>query len=240
MTERLAGEVWGWLRGGNDEVGWDDLVRRIASAVAGLARFGARGRVTFPPAVEVEIAVRPGAIELVRAFSGRSDFDREVTAAIANRCDCPVAELPARAYRIAEGRRFALRVTEAAPSRWRVEIQGGDRAGQVFAVPPGRADIPFGRGEWHGSVRDGRNELVVCDRTEFVSRRAGRLHCHGSRVEVEALAQGEFLAVCRADGSVVHPVRTPAGRAAVGDGDAIELTDGRARDRAVRIIVWRG
>ena len=231
--------LMGWLRGGSDEVGWDDVIRQVVQAVAALARFGARGRVAFPPEVMIEIAAPAGAVELVRGFIERSDFDREVGAAIANRCDCPVADLPARAYRVAEGDRLAVRVEEAAASRWRLEIQGGDRDGHVFEVPAGRSEIPFGRGEWHGSVQGGRNQLVVCDRTEFVSRRAGRLHGVGSRLEVEALDQGDFLAVCRGDGSVVRPLRTPSGRVAIGDGDAIEIGDGRGNERAIRLLVRR-
>ena len=105
---------------------------------------------------------------------------------------------------------------------------------------PAGAEIPFGRGDWHGSAQGGRNQLVVCDRTEFVSRRAGRLHGVGSRLEVEALDQGDFLAVCRGDGSVVRPLRTPSGRVAIGDGDAIEIGDGRGRERAIRLRVRRG
>lgn len=228
----------GWLRGGSDELGWDDLIRRSVDSIAGLARFGARGRVAFPPQVEVEIAVPADAVELARGFVARPDFDREVGAALANRCDAAPADLPGRRFRVEEGSRVAVRAAEAAPASWQLRVEGGDRDGSVFTVPAGRSEIAFGRGDWHGG-HDARNELVVCDRTEFVSRRAGRVHALGGRLEVESLDQGDFLAVRRADGAVVRPVRTPTGRAAVGDGDVIEIVDGRGGERAVRLIVKR-
>lgn len=229
----------GWLRGGADELGWDDLVRRVVAAVGELGRFGARGRVAFPPQVEIDIAVPAGALEVVRGFTARSDFDREVAAALANRSDCGLADLPGREYRVAEGDRLQIQAREAAPCRWQLRIEGGDRDGRDVAVAAGRSEIAFGRGDWHGAAQAARNELVVCDRTEFVSRRAGRIHCLGSRLEVEALDQGDFLAIRRPDGSTIRPSRTPSGRVAVGDGDAIELSDGQGRERAIRLVVSR-
>ena len=231
--------LFGWLRGGADELGWDDLVRRVVDAVSELRRFGARGRVAFPPQVEIDIVVAAGAVEVVRGFALRSDFDREVAAALANRTDCALADLPGRAYRVLEGERALVQAREAAPRGWQVRIEGGDRHGRAFAVPAGRAEISFGRGDWHGASHDSRNELVVCDRTEFVSRRAGRLHCLGGRLEVEALDQGDFLAVRRGDGSTIRPSRTPSGRVPLGEGEAIELSDGKSGEPAIRLVVER-
>ena len=53
----MASMGWlGWLRGGSEELGFDDLVKRIAEAIAKLARYAERGRVAFPADVTVRIA----------------------------------------------------------------------------------------------------------------------------------------------------------------------------------------
>src|SRR5687768_8247424 len=92
-----------WLLGGNDELGWDDLLRRVVEAIAEVARYGTRGRPTFPPEVEVRIVVGEGSVDVIRAFVEKPDFDRQVRAGVANRCDCEIAVVPLRSYRVSAG-----------------------------------------------------------------------------------------------------------------------------------------
>ena len=104
-------------------------------------------------------------------------------------------------------------------------------------TPPAWSELAFGRGAWHGADHGARNDLVVCERTEFVSRRAGRLYRAGHQLEVAALDQGDQLVVRRASGDAIRPSRTARGRAVVGAGDAIELGDGRGG--SMRLVVER-
>src|SRR5690606_15140870 len=106
-------------------------------------------------------------------------------------------------------------------------IAGGDRDGQTLELPTSWTELAFGRGPWHGADHGAKNDLVVCDKTEFVSRRAGRLYRAGHQLEVAALDQGDELVVRRESGESVRPARTARGRASVKPGDAIELGDGK-------------
>lgn len=231
----------GWfsdlLRGGRSELGWDDLVRGIVDAIASLRRYGPRGEAAFPPDVLVRIAVPEGGAAIIQGFLDRPDLDREVAAGLANRCDASPAALPARDYVVAIAARASITATEGAPRPWRLVIAGGDLDGQILALPAGWSELAFGRGPWHGADHGARNDLVVCERTAFVSRRAGRLIRVGHQLEVASLDQGDELVVRRASGEAIRPARTARGQAAVGTGDAIELGDGRGQ--TLRLIVQR-
>jgi hypothetical protein len=231
----------GWfsdmLRGGGDELGWDDLVRRVTEAIAGLRRYGQRGEVAFPDAVSVRITVGEGSVGVVQGFIERPELDREVGAALANRCDVAVEALPARDYVVSVADRTTVTASEGAPVRWQLVVGGGDRDGETVALPAGWTELAFGRGPWHGADHGARNDVVVCDRTEFVSRRAGRLYRAGRVLEVAALDQGDELVVRRAAGEAVRPARTARGRAALKVGDAIELGDGKGM--VVRLVLQR-
>lgn len=227
----------GLLRGGSDEVGWDDLVRRIVEAVARLAHHGPRGEIAFPPDVLVEITVAGPGLDVVRGFVDQAALDREVEAALANRCDCAPADLPERSYAVAAGEATTVVAREGAPRRWEMLVEGGDLAGRALPLPAHFTELRLGRGEWHGADQHLRNDLVVCHHTEYVSRRAGRLLRTGNQIEVEALDQVDGLVVQRAQGEAVRPVRTARGRVALRDGDVIELGDGRGR--AVRLLLRR-
>ncbi len=230
----------GWLRGGSDEVGWDDLVRHVADAIAQQAHYGPRGQTAFPAEVEVHIEVAAAAVAVARDFAGQADFDRAVGARVANRCDCAVGDLPLRDYRVEAGDQTRVTVVEAASTPWRVLIEGGDRDGAEVGLPAGKDEFRFGRGEWHGGDRAARNDIVVCASSDFVSRRAGRLFRVGNRLEVEALDQADHLVVHRADGAPVRPARTASGRVALAADDAVELVDGGATGQVVRLRVRRG
>ncbi len=226
-----------WLRGGSDELGFDDLVRRIADRVAKLAHYGARGQVTFPPQVTVRITVAEGSVEVVRRFVEGPELDREVSAALANACDCAVRDLPLREYLVSAADKTTITVVEGPAKSWELLVEGGDRAGRALRLPGDQAELRFGRGAWHGPDQQIRNDLVIADHTDYVSRRAGRLLRAGHNFEVEALDQGDGLVVHRQDGESLRPARTARGRLIVHPGDVIELGDGRGR--AVRLVVRR-
>src|SRR5688572_27579591 len=98
----------GWfsrLLGDSDEVGWDDLRGRTVDALAAMAHHAARGEVVFPADVTVRIVVPARSVAVVRGFTDDPAFDREVGAALANRCDVALAALPRRGYRVEEGER---------------------------------------------------------------------------------------------------------------------------------------
>jgi len=207
------------LRGGEGELGWDDVIRRVVDAIAELRRYGARGEVVLPPEVTVRITVGEGSVATVKELVDRPELDREVGAALANRCDVPLEQLPHREYVVSAADRTTVTVSEAAQRPWHLRITGGDRDGQEVALPERWSEVTFGRGS--------DNDLVVCERTQFVSRRAGRLVRAGHVIEVHALDQGDLLAVRRADGDLLRPSRTARGCVAIKAGDAIELADGR-------------
>ena len=232
------GRLLGGLRGGSDELGWDDLIRRIGEEVATLASWAARGEIEFPAEVVVTIAVAESKLEVVRGFLARAELDREIDAALANRCDCPPERLPAREYRVVAAKTASVTAAAAPARAWEIEIEGGDRSGQTLAVPATRPELRFGRGPWHGPEHQLRNDLIVCDSSQFVSRRAGRLLCAGSRLEVEALDQGDALVVRRAGGETLRPARTARNRVALAGGDVIELAD--RGGAAVRLVLRRG
>jgi hypothetical protein len=232
----------GWLtsllQGGGDEVGWDDLVTRAVDTIATLAHYGARGEVIFAAEVSVTLAVPERSVEVVRGFVDDPRFDREIGAALANRCDVTASLLPLRDYVVTVGDRPGVSVAEQAPRPWELAVEGGDLAGRILVLPGGATQLAFGRGEWHGGEGQVRNDLVVCERTSFVSRRAGSLQRSGHLLEVAALDQGDLLLVRRSSGEVVRPARTASGRVVVHPGDAIELADGLGD--GVRLIVRRG
>lgn len=231
------GRLLGWLRGGSDELGWDDLIRRISQEVAKLGRWAARGEREFPAQVVVTIEVDEAEIDVVRGFVARPELDREVEAALANQCDCSPDRLPAREYRVAAGPTARVTAVAGAPRPWEIVIEGGDLSGQTLPLPASRGELRFGRGPWHGQANQLRNDLVVCQETEFVSRRAGRLIGAGGRLEVEALDQGDSLLVRRRSGETLRPARTARNRLSVFAGDAIELVDGRGE--SVRLLLRR-
>jgi hypothetical protein len=231
----------GWfsdlLRGGTGELGWDDLIRTVVDELGKLKRYGARGEVVFPMEVVVRITVGEGSVEVVRGFVDRPELDREVAAALANRCDVAIDQLPRCEYLVSPADRTTISVAEGAPRAWQLVVEGGDRSGTTLTLPAGWSEAAFGRGAWHGTDQHARNDLIVCEHTEFVSRRAGRLYRAGHLIEVASLDQGDQLVVKRATGEAVRPARTARGRVSVRPGDAIELSDGRAG--TVRLVVHR-
>lgn len=231
----------GWLsdllRGGDDELGWDDLIRRTVDEVAKLRSYGQKGESVFPEDVIVRITVPEGAVAVIQGFVDKPELDREVGAALANKCDVAVDALPSREYVVSEADRISLTASEGTVKSWRLTIAGGDLDGQAIGLPYSWSELSFGRGPWHGADHGARNDLVVCEKTEFVSRRAGRLYRAGHQLEVASLDQADELIVRRASGETVRPARTARGRAIVKPGDTIELCDGKGG--AVKLVVQR-
>jgi hypothetical protein len=221
----------GWLsdllRGGGDELGWDDLIRRIVEAIAPLKVYGPKGEPTFPDEIVVRITVAEGSRAVIQGFIDKPELDREVGAALANKCDVAVQLLPAREYVVSAADRTSIIATEGAPRPWKITITGGD-ADAVITLPTSWDELQLGRGA---------NDIKVCEKTEFVSRRAGKLYRAGHQLEVASLDQGDELVVRRESGETVRPSRTARGRAVVKAGDAIELGDGRGA--VIKLMVTR-
>lgn len=216
------------LRGGGNELGWDDLVRHVVDAVSAARRYGPQGEVAFADEVIVRITVAEGGVAVVQGFVDRPELDREVGAALANKCDVAIGALPQRSYVVSAADRTSVTVSDGAPKIWRFTIAGGDRDGQAIELPRGWTELGFGRSE---------NDLVVCDKTQFVSRRAGRLYRAGHVVEVGSQDQADELVVRRASGEMLRPARTSRGRVVLQAGDVIELGDGRGA--TVRLVLER-
>jgi hypothetical protein len=224
----------GWLsdllKGGGDELGWDDLIRRIVEAIAPLKVYGPKGEPTFPDDVVVRITVAESAQSIIQGFIDKPELDREVGAALANRCDVAPQALPTREYVVSAADRTSIIATEGAPRVWRITVSGGDRDGSQLPLPSSWSELAFGRGSPN-------NDLAVCEKTEFVSRRAGKLYRAGNQLEVASLDQGDELVVRRPSGETVRPARTSRGRAVVKADDTIELGDGRGN--LLKLLVTR-
>ncbi|MGE3544957.1 MAG: hypothetical protein AB7L28_13540, partial [Kofleriaceae bacterium] len=214
-----------------------DLIRAIVESIDRLRRHGPRGEIAFPDHVVVRIIVLEGTTAVVQGFLDRPELDRDVAGRLANRCDVAVEALPVREYVLSVADRVSVVANEGIARPWRLLIQGGDLDGSTLSLPTGWSELAFGRGRWHGADHGVANDLVLCERTEFVSRRAGKLYRAGHQLEVASLDQGDELIVRRSDGEAIRPARTARGRAAVKAEDAIELGDGRGG--ALRLIVQR-
>jgi len=231
------GWLQGWLTGGDSELGWDDLIDRIAGAIAQRRQFGRKGESVFPAEVQVTVIAPAQGLDVIRGFLEEAELDRRVQAELANRCDCELSALPLCTYTAAEGPRLDVQIDERQGiASWQIEVGGGDRAGDRLDVPNKR-ELRFGRGQWHGGDAQFRNDLIVSTNDAFVSRRAGRLFRVGHSFEVEALDQGDFLTVHRKGESRIRPARSASGRVTLRSGDEIELSSGTGQ--TVRLVFRR-
>jgi hypothetical protein len=165
---------------------------------------------------------------VIAGFIDKPELDHEVGASLANRCDVAPQALPTREYVVSVADRTSIIAAEGAPRSWKLAIVGGDRDGASLALPASWTELAFGRGA-------ANNDLAVCDKTEFVSRRAGKLYRAGNQLEVASLDQGDELLVRRPSGETVRPARTSRGRAVVKADDTIELGDGRGNKLELRV-----
>jgi hypothetical protein len=218
------------------ELGQPDLLRRVSEGIARLARHGEGGLPLLPREVDVQIKVAEGSVEVVKRFVEDPVFDRELDSHLLNELvRLQPGDLPLRRYSVEAAEQTAVLVQEAAPRRFRLRIEGGDRDGAVLLLPAGRRDFLLGRGEWHGDETGVVNDVMLSESVKAVSRRAARLHRGGRGLELESLDQQEALVVVRPDGERVRPVLSAGGRVAVGPGDRIEFTDGKQRVLSVHV-----
>jgi hypothetical protein len=215
--------------GGDDELGREDLLRRIEEGILALKRHGARGKEVFPAGVHVRITAAEGSLDTLRAFVADTGFERDLEARLLNRLS-DAGAFPARRYEVAAGERTAVVVEEDTSGVSAVlEVIGGDRDGDRFPVELGRREWRIGRGRWHQERPDDQrlpNDIPLTESAAFVSRAAALLRRSGAFLEVESRQQGEFLVVVRKDGAMLRPAMTASGRIAVGPGDRIEFHDG--------------
>ena len=130
----------GWLsdllRGGDDELGWDDLVRRTVEEVAKLRSYGQRGETVFPEGVIVRITATEGSAAIVHGFIDRPELDREVGAALANKCDVTTDALPSREYIVSVADRASVTASEDAFSQafWSRSLGGSVPLGPIHVL----------------------------------------------------------------------------------------------------------
>ncbi|MFZ5480570.1 MAG: hypothetical protein ACOZNI_27655 [Myxococcota bacterium] len=226
------------LSGGEDELGRDDLLRRVEDGILALKRHGARGREVFPAGVRVRVVAADGSLATLRGFVADPAFERELEARLANRLATP-DQLPARRYEVVAGEPTDVTVIED-PDRVAavLVIEGGDRDGDRFPVELGRREWRVGRGKWHQERPDDQrlpNDIVLTESLAWVSRAAAIVRRAGALLEVEARQQGEFLVVVKRDGTQQRPAMTASGRIPLAVGDRVELHDGQNGRVALRV-----
>lgn len=223
------------LGGGSDELGRDDLLRRVADGICLLKTYGARATELFPPAVKVRVTVANGAVGLIQSMLEDPAFDQEIEARVLNRMVSPRRHaLPLRRYSVSAGISNLVQVEEDdSTALARLRIEGGDRDGQVHELPSLIRELRLGRGSWHGAEQRVRNDIILTESLPWVSRAAAILKRSGPYYEVESRDQKQFLAVLRPDGSRVRPEMAASGRVPFRPGDCIELVDGQ--DSTIRL-----
>lgn len=226
------------LAGGDDELGRDDLLRRVEEGVLALRRHGRHGKDVFPPAVRVQVTTKDRSLETLRAFLADPSLDRDLEARLLNRLATP-DRLPVRAYVVTAGDTNAVDVVEDALAlQGTFVVEGGDRSGDRYLVELGRAEWRLGRGRWHQERADDQrlpNDIPVTDSAPFVSRAAALVRRSGAWLEVEARQQGDFLFVVRRDGTQVRPAVSSSGRVPLAAGDRLVFHDGEGAEIVVRL-----
>jgi len=235
---RILDSLKAGLRGGDDELGRDDLLREVEEGILSLRRFGRRGKDVFPPGVTVRVRCAEAGLLTVRGFVEDPSFERDLEARLHNRLASPDV-LPARRYRVEAGPRNEVVVEEDATAlQGTFVVEGGDRAGDRHPVELTRKEWRLGRGRWHQERPDDQrlpNDIVLTESLPFVSRAAALVRRTGAFLEVEARQQGEFLVVVRRDGTQLRPALTAAGRVPLGVGDRLLFHDGKSGEIALRL-----
>lgn len=235
---RLLDQIRESLRGGDDELGRDDLLRRVEEGILAQKRFGRRGAEVFPPGVFVRVQTLEAGLGTVRGFIEDPSFDRDLEARLQNRLTNPDV-LPARRYELAAGPAHEVQVQEdlSALSGCFVLV-GGDNDGHRHPIELGRREWRLGRGRWHQERPDDQrlpNDIVLTESLPFVSRAAAIVRRSGAFLEVESRQQGEFLVVTRRDGTMLRPALTASGRIPLAVGDELTFHDGRDAELRVRL-----
>jgi hypothetical protein len=213
------------------------LLRAAEDGILALRRHGDAGRDVFPPGVRVRITVREGSVETVRGFVTHPGFDQELHAALLNRLVHSGAALPVRTYEVSRGDTDAVEVVEDTAAIVAVlVIEGGNRAGDRFAVENVRREWRIGRGRWHDDEERVANDIVLTDDEKYVSRAAAVLRRGGALLEVATRKQGDCLVVHRSDGTQVRPANIASGWCPLEVGDCVELHDGRSTGLRLRVV----
>ncbi len=225
--------------GGSEELGRDDLLRKIEEGVLALQRHGARGREVFPDGVRVRITASDGSIATLRSFVSDPAFERDLEARLQNRLVNHTA-LPARRYEVLRGDEPGITVEDDPVGIIGVlVIRGGDRDGARYVLELGRKEWRLGRGSWHQERADDQrlpNDVILGDQAGFISRAAAIIRRSGALLEVESRQQGEFLIVVRKDGAQLRPAMTASGRVPLRVGDELLFHDGRTNQLTVVLL----
>ncbi len=226
------------LSGGSEELGRDDLLRRVADGISRMRTWGAKGSELFPPAVVVKISVADASVSLIKEMVDDPAFDHEVEARLKNTLvRVTGVRMPVRRYEVREASENRIQVKEDSESAvTRLTIEGGDLDGQTLDMPTRQRVFRMGRGEWHGSDRVVPNDLVITNSDAFVSRAAAIIRRVGAFLELETRDQGEFLLLHRGDGARVRPAMTAKGRVLVRPGDSIAFTDGASKRITIKVV----
>jgi len=227
------------LTGGVSEITGDSLARRVVDRIVRMRTRGRRGAVRLPDEVQITVRVAAGSLQVVRSLVEDPDFDEEISHRLENRLvDLPKTAHPLRLYSVEPGDVDGIEVSEVVrPVQLSLQILDGDRRGESLRVPTSKRDLRVGRGQLHGpSELSESNDLVVTHDDTFVSRRAARIRRLGRHLRLQALDQGDCLAVERPTGERVRPSRTIEGWAPVRPGDVIELTDGAGLRLRLRLV----
>ncbi len=234
----LLDKVRASLRGGDDELTRDDLLRQIEEGILTLKRFGARGREVFPPGVRIRITTREAGRETLRGFVEDPGFERDLEARLLNRLATPDL-LPARRYTVVAGEENGVVVEEDATAlQGSFVVSGGDRDGDRHPVELTRKEWRLGRGRWHQERPDDQrlpNDIIVTDALPFVSRAAALIRRTGAFLEVEARQQAEFLVVIRRDGTQLRPALSASGKVPLNVGDRLLFHDGKTGEITLRL-----
>lgn len=237
-SDRIVGRIKGALSGGEEELGREDLLRKVEDGLLALRRHGAGGREVFPPGVRVTVTVAEGSVHTLRTFVEEPTFERELEARLRNRLVAP-GPLPARRYVFEAGAAPRVEVQEDDSLLLAVlVVEGGDADGSRVVVDLGRKEIRLGRGRWHAEAQGDQrllNDLVVTEEARFVSRAAAVIRRVGSLLELEPRAQGDFLLVIQKDGNQVRPALTASGKVRLQPGDRLDFHDGGAQHIHVRV-----
>ncbi|MEN0063635.1 MAG: hypothetical protein AAGA48_15900 [Myxococcota bacterium] len=226
------------LTGGVSEITGDSLARRVVDRIVRMRTRGKRGTVRLPDEVQVIIRVSGGSLQVVRSIVEDPDFDQEIAHRLENRLvDLPKTAHPLRLYRVEQGESDEIKVSEVVhPVQLALTVLDGDRHGEALRVPTSKRDLRVGRGKLHGtSDLSESNDVIVTYDAPFVSRRAARIRRLGRHLRLQALDQGDCLAVERPSGERVRPNRTIEGWAPVRPGDLIEFSDGAGQLLRLRL-----
>lgn len=233
-------ELWRrTVTGGATEITGDSLARRVVDRIVQLRTRGRRGAIRLPDEVQVTIRVAGGSLQVVRSIIEDPDFDQEIAHRLENRLvDLPKTAHPLRLYLVEPGEVDEIEVSEVTRSvQLSFRVLDGDRQGASLRVPTSKRDLRVGRGRLHGSNdMSESNDVIVTYEDPFVSRRAARIRRLGRHIRLQALDQGDCLAVERPNGERVRPNRTIEGWAPVRPGDLIEFSDGAGQLVRLRLI----